>query len=181
MKHILLLFTALLAFSCRSASPDLADRAVALSVEYTPFVTGVLDTQSDHKKISVGISYSLGEGEMGAVNEERDTLAVSPQLESMPPVALAWIVVHELTHVHLTGYWDTLPHWLEEGVCESLAAQRFPDQARMITKLQPPMYQAGYRYVQTHGMENIRKLCIKAHSRGLERVPDSWLPNGWSE
>jgi hypothetical protein len=174
LKPAPLLLAVLTLCACRT-TPEwaLGDRAVDLARIYSPLVCELLETSTPHEDITVMVT-DLDGNTAAAVNEERDTIGISPRMLDLPEEALAWVVVHELAHLNLTGYWTTLPTWVEEGVAESVAVQ-----------LLPPLHGPGgpskeYRLalacVQEIGFEEVRLLCIKAHEQGLTRIPDGWLP-----
>lgn len=173
MKSLLLSLVFLV--GCAAPKATLHNRLVRQCELYTPQVAAFLGTPPASDTLRVGIAHLTGPNMLAVTNERRDAIAVTPRANVLPSDVLAWVVIHELTHVHLTGDWEYLPHWLQEGVCEYTAAYLLPHLVATMAPHRADEYRPGYRYAATHGLDHLWSLAQRARSGGFSQVPEIWL------
>ncbi len=174
----------------QACDPETAASASELLLDFGPRVRAVLLTSNKAPLAQVGLKHQILPGSRGY--QTRRGFAVPELVEEWE-----WCFVHELVHWNATGYWDTLPAIIEEGLCQIVGSMW--DGAKTIT-IGPPApelftaaitldqrelensyyvaelhYQAGMWVIARLGFDQLRSLAEEAYRQDLERIPAAWF------
>jgi len=114
---------------------------------------------------------------VAATSIDRCLVTFGRAIEPHPEEALYYFAAHELAHVHMRGYWETLPNWLEEGVAEVVALEVVPtarEDAESQMRVCEGRYEA-YLFARAAGVDAVHQLAVRAHADGLAEIPEAWL------
>ena len=101
---------------------------------------------------------------MAGVDASRQIIVFAERTVNLSYEELRSIAAHELAHVHMRGFWETLPASAQEGLAVLVAIQVVPN-VRWIG----PKEKEGYELVEPVGFSGVQALAKRAFQRG-ERV-----------
>ena len=115
-----------LSASCTSGPEFVSDfhrRAWQATVDVAPAVEEIFGTEY-YCKVAVTDDSIPG---LAGTNESRQTIVFAEKAARFSDEVLRFIAAHELAHVHMRDFWETLPASTQEGVAELVAIRVVPN------------------------------------------------------
>ncbi|MCP3916642.1 MAG: hypothetical protein GY711_13885 [bacterium] len=132
---------------------------------------------------AVGVADDIAS--FAGTDETRVHITFSEAIEDLSDDALRVIAAHEVAHVHMRGFWQTLPRSIEEALADWVALQVVPtarealsstlvytgEQTTMEGRVSHHMgidgrYRNEFELIQQLGFERLKALAKEAHERG---------------